>query len=679
MSDVPDSLLPNTAKGAEIQEAFTGREQIAGKTGATDSHILSQIKPEKTEPKGLVHKEGDLFDHDHASEIGWGQSDVIAERIVPGIANDDLFMLIRRFNKQIYSVKAIPDAPLQGLDLVRSEDDHFSPDKLRATVERFYTTIVIGLTAFVKHIARLRSWREPRRTASFCAVYSTAWILDMLIPTLLTTLTVLVVYPPSRVFLFPPAPIALVDASTGGVKKPKAGVLGSHDSMTGAPEKYKGEAAELEASNLFANIATVAVGSASGKHDQATPDGAPMEESVPDAMDLVSKTADAQAAAAGEVPTDSHDKTREPMRQTVLNGADQAMRAMCDVVDTWEKVANALSPTHPFPQTTPRLRIAMVLAPALLASVVTSSYVFMKMSTLFVGFGFFGDPIIMRGIHYLNENYPIWKELAMIQNSLLKGVPTNAQLTLTLLRIGEANSSPLPPPPSGALEKAPSRAASLDHNDLTLGATDLEIAQAAAPAPEPPKPEPEKERDGEKPRKTFSSKILGFFRGTTAAGIESKLAVSRARATIGSADAKNQKGVLQKKGAQILPSGPVQFDARYRGHRGAVVIDSSKEPALLYFTTEPIPYEGDFAMESNRKHVYFTIPVTEIQEIRKIGGMGWKGKLVAGWAVGDKQVVDGMIISGKAVDEKFQLTAMSKRDELFNRLVAIDGQVWTCF
>jgi hypothetical protein len=72
--------------------------------------------------------------------------------------------------QQIYNVKAIPDAPLQRLDLNRAEDDHFSPDKLRATLERFYTTIVIGLTAFVKHIARLRSWREPRRTSAFCSV-----------------------------------------------------------------------------------------------------------------------------------------------------------------------------------------------------------------------------------------------------------------------------------------------------------------------------------------------------------------------------------------------------------------------------------------------------------------------------------------------------------------------------
>lgn len=161
--------------------------------------------------------------------------------------------------------------------------------------------------------------------------------MDILLPTIFTTLIVLVIFPQSRKLLFPPAPIALVNTETGGVQKPKAGVLGSHDSVTGAPEKFKGEAAEQEANNLIASVATVAVGSAAGKHDQGTPQDAPMEDQVPDAMEIVSKTADAQAAARGEDPSDDNDKSREPMRQTVLNGADQGMRIMADVVDTWER------------------------------------------------------------------------------------------------------------------------------------------------------------------------------------------------------------------------------------------------------------------------------------------------------------------------------------------------------
>lgn len=64
----------------------------------------------------------------------------------------------------------MPDTPRQKLDLVRAEDEDFSPDKLRATLERFYTTVALNLINGVKHIARLRSWKEQRRTSAFCTV-----------------------------------------------------------------------------------------------------------------------------------------------------------------------------------------------------------------------------------------------------------------------------------------------------------------------------------------------------------------------------------------------------------------------------------------------------------------------------------------------------------------------------
>lgn len=346
---------------------------------------------------------------------------------------------------------------------------------------------------------------------------------------------------------------------------------------------------------------------------------------------------------------------------------------------------------------TPRLRLAGVLASGLLVALLTSSYVFMKIATFSVGLAFFGDPLIQRGIQYLNREYPHWKELSQLQkyvfpqpypdpyrltsySTLLKGVPTNAQLTLTLLRIGEANAAPLPPPPSGSVEKAPSQPASIDHDKLKLGAAPDEIDRAVAPEPEDPNMHQQEKAESAKQKKGFGAKLLSFFRGTTAAGIESKLAISHARAEIGNLHAKNQKGVLRKKGLETLPMGPVEFDARYQGHRGMAIIDSSHEPALLYFTTDETAQLGDYRMESRKNgSVYFDIPVSDIKEMRKIGGMGWKGKLVTGWAVGGKEVVDGILVKGKHPHQEFQLTAVTKRDELFNRLVAIDGQVWNSF
>ena len=77
---------------------------------------------------------------------------------------------LRPHLKHVYNVKAVPDAPPQNLDLTRAEDDEFTPDKLRATLERFYTSVFVALASFVKHVARLRSWKETRRTAVFCSV-----------------------------------------------------------------------------------------------------------------------------------------------------------------------------------------------------------------------------------------------------------------------------------------------------------------------------------------------------------------------------------------------------------------------------------------------------------------------------------------------------------------------------
>ena len=57
--------------------------------------------------------------------------------------------------------------------------------------------------------------------------------------------------------------------------------------------------------------------------------------------------------------------------------------------------------------------------------------------------------------------------------------------------------------------------------------------------------------------------------------------------------------------------------------------------------------------------------------------MGWKGKLVVGWALDGKEVVDGLLIIGKMPGQSYHLTALETRNQLFNRLIAIDGQVWT--
>jgi hypothetical protein len=212
---------------------------------------------------------------------------------------------------------------------------------MRATIERLYMTVGVGVLAAVKHVARLRSWRETRRTAYFAAAYFVAWLFDFLVPLLSAVLVALIGFPQTREILFPPAPVSLVDSKTGGVQKPKAGVLGSHDSATGAPENHKGEAVEQEASNFVSGIASVALSSAAGKHPQGDPDSDEnaATDAAPDPTALAMATSDAKDKARGGKTGAKHDKTKVPMETAMWSKMRPIMHALSTVADTWERLA----------------------------------------------------------------------------------------------------------------------------------------------------------------------------------------------------------------------------------------------------------------------------------------------------------------------------------------------------
>lgn len=132
----------------------------------SDSHALASA--DDHEVKGAVqmnHEEGEV------RNMGWNDHPHdVPKELVGGLPNEELWTLVRRFNKQMYHVKATNEPMIGGLDCYIVDEDEFSPDKLRSNIERLYMTVIIGMMGFGKHIARLRSWREPRRTGAFCAV-----------------------------------------------------------------------------------------------------------------------------------------------------------------------------------------------------------------------------------------------------------------------------------------------------------------------------------------------------------------------------------------------------------------------------------------------------------------------------------------------------------------------------
>ncbi|KAI9802475.1 MAG: hypothetical protein M1825_002860 [Sarcosagium campestre] len=628
--------------------------------GPTESHALAIADHDEKGASQQEHAEPEVKD------LGWDET--ATDVIVGGLPNEQLWTLIRRFDKQMYHVKAIPSAPPGGLDLNIADDEEFSPDKLRCNLERLYMTVIIGMIGFGKHIARLRSWREPRRTAAFATAYFAAWVFDFITPLIALTLIVLIVYPPSRTFLFPPAPLALVDQKSGGIKKPSAGVLGSHDSVTGAPEKNQGEAVEQEAHNFVSGLGAIGLSAATGKHSENVPhqQNSTLDSSVPDPTKLATRAADSKEVTAGGKPVDAHDKTKQPVEAAMWTKARPVMHILADIADGWERFANALSPTPPFPRDAARLRFAGIVAGLLAVSIVTTAYLFVKILTFSFGAAFFTDPLLVRGIALLNSKVPNWQQYLELRNSILKGVPTNAQLTITLLRVGESNKAPLPPPPSSA-HPAPSGPAALDKSEVPLDASHGEIADAIHPDASDESTGPDADP---KPAKHHGRHIVSMFKKSTRAGVTTLLGADRLKAAAGSDHARHRKGVLPR--PDLPRSGPVDFQARFNGKRGRVHLSTAATIPLISFTPEPTSTAKSGEAESLKAP--FSIAIADIAEVQKVGGFGWKAKLVVGWAL-DREIADGLAIVDVS-GNRTVLTAIPLRDELFNRLIAMGGQIW---
>lgn len=326
------------------------------------------------------------------------------------------------------------------------------------------------------------------------------------------------------------------------------------------------------------------------------------------------------------------------------------------------------------------MRLAAAIIPLFFASMFLTSYMLVKGVGFGVGFGFFGDPVIQRGLAILNTRYPKWQKLLELRNTLLKGVPTNAQLTITLLRIGEANKAPLPPPPSGD-EPPPEEMAEVSDQhlratggDWPLNATSSELDEAMSHDPDVPQQTSGDDVAAAKDTKhgKKGSKILGLFKATAKGAVETAIGADKVKAKAGSTPAKNRLGAVPRRGETPI-SGPVDFKSRFHGRKGHVYLTTRDDLPYVAFSTDgSIGKIGSRAIKD--LHPAWTVPVGEIAELKKVGGYGWKAKLVVGWAL-EREVSDGLEIVERN-GTSWTVTAMPLRDELFNRLCTMGGQKW---
>ncbi|KAL4252469.1 Protein of unknown function DUF3292 [Abortiporus biennis] len=674
-------------------------------------------------------------------DFGWNSPpSKVPAPLLKGLSNDDLYTLLRRFNKQICHVKAIEQSPNVEFDLERSPDEEFSPDKLRASLERLYMTVIVGLAAFGKHIARLRSWNEPRRTAAFCAAYFIAWIFNLLFPVTLSILILLIIDKPTRRVLFPPAPLALISAKTGNLQTPKAKTLGSPDSLSGAPEAHKGEAVEQEARHFVFGVASMAVSTAVGKgpgddgngnaigSGEAEAEGlqkgaSSVDSSVPDPVGLVTGIAEGKHLASGD--NASEDAAKKPTQDAIWDKARPALIIIADIADGWERFANALSPTYPFPEWMPRFRIAAPLLPLYLVYFIPTA-ILARFATFVFGFVFFAQPLIVRGARWLTTKVPNWRDYLDLRKTILLGVPTHAQLTLTLLRLAESQKAPLPPPPTSLDAPTPpsyedeDTDADFDPSSYEVDSdhtTEDDFEHMSGSNGDRSSSSSSKET---KPKRRAGQKITGLLKKTAKLGVSGALGMDHLKASVtGSEPSKQRLGAVtdpamtefkdpitnpqdenktnvgikarseeHKPGPIENGEGPSVFSARMHGKKGYILlIESAASPCIsfVYGThassggggiTSFLGFGGSSSKGVDPKDLKseVTIALQDIVELRKVGGFGWKGKMIVGWAMG-REVIDGLEILDKD-GRKIVWTAIRGRDELFNRLIAMDGQKW---
>ncbi|GMG11187.1 unnamed protein product [Aspergillus oryzae] len=268
---------------------------------------------------------------------------------------------------------------------------------------------------------------------------------------------------------------------------------------------------------------------------------------------------------------------------------------------------------------------------------------------------------------------PMKKKISKATNQTMR-VPTNAQLTLALLRLGEINSTPLPPPPTSH-NNEPLWPIRKPFGSITSGKNKDEPSSALISQT----PSPKLELSKAEARKKKWSKILKFIGRTIATAMKGHIAFDRAMRITESANTKNLIGLLSRRGwITAPPVGPLKFEAKFERKRGTVVIDSSQEQPVLYFTTCQSAKLDDLRLENQKKSaVLFQIPINEIKGLKKTEGLGWKGKLIVELTAGTKDSIDGLVISRMEPQyQSYHVTGMRGRNQLFNRLIAMDAQFW---
>lgn len=357
-----------------------------------------------------------------------------------------------------------------------------------------------------------------------------------------------------------------------------------------------------------------------------------------------------------------------------------------DFADIMECFANALLPPQPYPQTMARYKLAGAIGvPLIIVTAVVPAWIWHRLASFTLGFAFFGQPLINRGIAFINEKVPNLAELLDLRNSLLSGVPTNDQLVLHLLRVGERSHRPLPRPPPPPLAGTPKE----QIKDTAPNPDDELVDEAGNPI------DPEDLHGKDKTMHRAKSKIAGGLKGLSKrmAAFHADVSVDGTKKAVGSTMDKMIWGSALKDDDH-----PEIYPCRINGVKGRIVID----PTDVRDYAARIRFEPAGVGKTEKA---FDRIVSDIVELKKSGisipraALGWisgadieSQTLWVRMKTASQRKKDSLMRqqeremngSGKrgfkdlGVEDGdvYQISELFRRDQLFDRLVSLGPQRW---
>ncbi|WVQ99136.1 hypothetical protein IAU59_006268 [Kwoniella sp. CBS 9459] len=656
--------------------------------------------------------------------------------VVHGLEDDRLWAMLRRFDVQITHVlHPATNLPPKEPDLRPSTLPNLPShsDVLRSNLERVFAAVGPSSIRGAREMQRLMSWspEERWRTGTYCAAYFTCWIFGYAVAGVCAFLIALICFPDCRRYLFPPvppAPFTPPSATDPTNQKGDESLLGNVESK--AVHRSKAEQAEeqaFEATSILQAYTTrllfdgrkkgkEAGNSEVGEKKAESSSSSDVDDDVPPGQPGVNRTAkqdQSQGLESGTVvvggekitpekPLNDKEKKklaqreakrkRDEMVSKMTKATEEGLGAFADTI---ERFTNALSPPAPYPDSYARFKMAgAFVVPIMFLLTFVPPWIFARSATFFFGVGMWGQPLLIQAGEKLIELVPNWQELLDMRNSILSGVPTDAQLTLHLLRVAEALNAPLPRPPPPPLKGTPKEAIK-DTTPATVTAEDdAEVLEA--------------EQEGgitevaTKAKHKTKAHILGAFKaaGKKMAGFHGDVAVdgtkkqARINETDSSQTSENEKDLTTKEkiGSKVDKlffqghikdsGGEESYPCKLDGTSGHLILENRsdiiKEPRITF-----VPVSG--------KSEHFVLPIDDIVEIKKSHVS--MPRMALGWASGAEVEGLGLTVRFKPVAQQIKdaqggkkseksegktlhFTRVGRREQLFVRLVSMGVQRW---